>query len=51
MVTHKQRKKHAEEHREQRQEIILDPDHLVIQAENVFPDEPGRRLMSGMRYG
>ena len=31
--------RHAHEHREQTQEVILDADHLVVQAEDVLSDE------------
>ena len=36
---HQQRQKHADEHRRQRQKIILQPDDFVIQAEDVFANE------------
>ncbi len=37
--SHQQRKAHADEHRYQRQEVVLKPDYLVVQTKNVFADE------------
>ena len=39
---HQQRQEHADKHRRQRQKVILDPDDLVIEAEDVFANEAGR---------
>jgi hypothetical protein len=36
-------KNHPDEHRDKRQTVILLADHFVIQAEDVFADEAGRR--------
>ena len=36
---HQQGQKHAGEHRDQRQKVVLKADYLVVQAENVFPDK------------
>ncbi len=45
MQAHQEGQDHADEHREQRQAKILDADHFVIDAEHVFPNETGRRVM------
>ena len=45
MQAHQERQGHADEHGEQGQEQILNADHLVIDAEDIFPNETGRRLV------
>src|SRR6185295_7731789 len=42
---HQDGKGHSDEHRKQAQEVILDSDHLVIQAEDVLFDPALRRVM------
>ncbi len=39
---HQQRQEHADKHRGQRQKVILKPDDLVIETEDVFANEAGR---------
>ena len=36
---HQQRQKHADKHRRQRQEVILNPDDFMVEAEDVFANE------------
>ena len=40
--SHQQRQEHPDKHCHQREKVILQPDHLVIQAEDVFADKPLR---------
>ncbi len=42
---HEQRKAHAHQHRKQGQEVILDADDLVVQTEDILPDEALWRVM------
>ena len=42
---HQDGKREAHEHAEQRQEVILNANHLVVEAEDVFPDEALGRLV------
>ncbi len=48
---HQQRKKHPDKHRRERQEEILNADDFVIEAKNIFSNEPlrARVSMSGCR--
>src|SRR5438270_11608599 len=39
MDTHQPREQHADENRQQRQGVVLQPDSLVIHAKNVLPNE------------
>src|SRR5262249_8615017 len=41
-----QRERHPGEGRNQCQEVVLDADHLVVHAEDVFANEAGRRSVS-----
>src|SRR5260370_7900414 len=43
---HQQRQKHADEHRGQRQKIILQADDFMIETENPLADEPLRCCVS-----
>jgi len=38
VVPHEQRKGHPDEYGEQSQEVILDSDHFVIEAEDILSD-------------
>ena len=42
---HQPGKKHADQNCHQGQPVILLPDDLVVQAENVLPNKAGRRRM------
>src|SRR5262249_18910898 len=42
---HQQRQEHPHKHCRQRQEVVLDPDHLVIKAEHIFTNETLRRAV------
>jgi hypothetical protein len=48
---HEQREAHADQNREQGQEVVLNADDLVVQAEDVLPYEALGRVMRAMRYG
>src|ERR1039457_6271898 len=43
--SHEQRKTHDDQHRKQGQKVVLDADDLVVQAEDILPDEALRRVM------
>ena len=45
VIAHEQRQAHADQHRKQGQEVVLDADDLVVQAEDILPDEALRRVM------
>ena len=50
-IPHQQRQAHPQEYREQPQEIVLDADHFVIEAEDVFTNEARGRMVRRVGYG
>jgi hypothetical protein len=45
MQAHQKRESHSQKDRKERQEIVLNADDLMVQAEDIFADEASRRVV------